>query len=208
MNHITLCGKVTTNELRYTHNNDPLCVLMVRYPWSQGQVAILETQIYGDQAIDLHQSIVEDEVIAVTGSIERFKDGNDYRVELRGRNVAPLDRYVPINKAVLVGRVGADPKVKRFHDGSVSATFNIAINRGKDLPPTWHRVEVWGARAEVAEQYVRTGSLVGVEGGLLWTPLRDAATGAYLKGQQGLPFVKAERLELLGSKREPEDDWS
>jgi single-strand DNA-binding protein len=207
MNHITLCGKVTTNELRYTQNNDPLCVFTVRYPWSQGQVATLETQVYGDKAIDLHQSIVEDEVVAVTGSIERFKIGNDYCVHVRGQGIESLDRYVPLNKIVLAGRVGADPDVKRFQNGSVKAVFNIAINRGRDIAPTWHRIELWGNRAEVAEQYVRKGSLVGVEGELLWMPLRDRETGAYLKGKQGMPYIKAERLELLGGKSQEERDW-
>ena len=76
-----------------------------------------------------------------------------------------------VNKVILVGNAGKNPDVRRFDSGSVVARFSVATNetfKGKDGNNTthteWHNVVVWGKLAEVAEKYIKSGTLLYVEG--------------------------------------------
>lgn len=78
-----------------------------------------------------------------------------------------------VNKVILVGRVGRDPEITSVHDMRY-AKFNIATNsyskdkNGQKVEHTdWHRISVSDKfLAELAENYVRKGNLVYVEGTL------------------------------------------
>lgn len=76
-----------------------------------------------------------------------------------------------INKAFLIGRLGADPEVRYTPSGAAVANFNLATNRswkGKDgnrqEETTWHRIVVWRGLAELAKEYLKKGNMVYVEG--------------------------------------------
>lgn len=76
-----------------------------------------------------------------------------------------------INKAFLIGRLGADPDVRYTPGGAAVANFNLATNRswkGKDgnrqEETTWHRIVVWRGLAELAKEYLKKGNMVYVEG--------------------------------------------
>ncbi len=76
-----------------------------------------------------------------------------------------------VNKVILIGNLGADPEIRHLPSGSVVATFNIATtesytnNKGERVKQTeWHRIEVWEGLAKIAEQYLRKGSPVYIEG--------------------------------------------
>lgn len=101
-----------------------------------------------------------------------------------------------LNSVVLVGRVGQDPDIKFFETGRIKATFSLAVNRPtKDRETDWFRIEIWGKQAEVAQNYVRKGSLIGIEGRLEFSRWTDA------QGQkQEMPIIAANNLRLLGSK--------
>jgi single-strand DNA-binding protein len=80
-----------------------------------------------------------------------------------------------VNKVILVGNVGKDPEVKSFPNGGKIVEFSIATSErwndkqsGEKKEKTeWHRVSVKNeALARVAENYVRKGSKVYVEGQL------------------------------------------
>lgn len=107
-----------------------------------------------------------------------------------------------INSVTLVGRAGQDPDVKYFESGSVVCKFSLAVNRRtrNSDQPDWFRVEMWGRTAEIAANYVRKGSLIGVNGSLKLDQWNDRATGALRTS----PVIKVDRLELLGSKRDNE----
>ncbi|MEM9213594.1 MAG: single-stranded DNA-binding protein [Cyanobacteria bacterium P01_F01_bin.150] len=106
-----------------------------------------------------------------------------------------------INTVQLVGRAGTDPDVRFFESGSVVCNFNLAVNRRKrDSPPDWFRLEFWGRQAEVAKDYVRKGSLIGITGSLKIDTWQDRNTGA----QRFSPVIRVDRLDLLGSKRDIE----
>lgn len=105
-----------------------------------------------------------------------------------------------INVVTLVGRVGQDPDVKYFESGSVKCKLTLAVNRlSRDRDQTdWFNLELWGKTAEVAANYVRKGSLIGVQGALKFDRWRDGATGA----NRSTPIIKVDQLRLLGSKQD------
>jgi single-strand DNA-binding protein len=71
-----------------------------------------------------------------------------------------------LNSVILVGRVGGDPDVKYFESGSVVCRLTLAVNRASrnNDQPDWFNLELWGKQAEVAANYVRKGSQIGVSG--------------------------------------------
>lgn len=79
-----------------------------------------------------------------------------------------------LNRASLMGRLGADPEIRNTQTGEKVANFNIATgeqwkdkNTGEKRERTeWHRVVVWGPLARVAEQYLRKGNRVLIEGNI------------------------------------------
>jgi single-strand DNA-binding protein len=103
-----------------------------------------------------------------------------------------------VNSVVLVGRAGRDPEMKYFESGRVKTSFSIAVNRPtKEKETDWFDIELWGRQAEIAGEYVRKGSLIGVEGRLdfnRWT------------GDDGnknvRPIIQAGNIRLLGSKKD------
>lgn len=78
-----------------------------------------------------------------------------------------------VNKVILIGNLGSDPEVRHLSSGSVVANFNIATSEsytnknGERVTQTeWHRIELWDGLAKVAEQYLKKGQSVYIEGKL------------------------------------------
>lgn len=80
-----------------------------------------------------------------------------------------------VNKVILVGNLGADPEVRRLNDGSSVVNLRLATSEswrdktsGERKERTeWHRVVIFNENlGRVAEQYLRKGSKVYVEGQL------------------------------------------
>ncbi|GAB3564105.1 single-stranded DNA-binding protein [Spirosoma luteolum] len=76
-----------------------------------------------------------------------------------------------VNKVILLGNLGSDPEVRHLEGGSVVARFNIATSEaytsrtGERVEQTeWHRIELWDNLAKIAEQYLRKGNQVYIEG--------------------------------------------
>lgn len=75
-----------------------------------------------------------------------------------------------INKVILVGHVGRDPDVQSTASGTKVAHFSLATSRRFPRDGTfeerteWHRLTCWDGLAELAEEYVRKGSRIYVEG--------------------------------------------
>ena len=105
-----------------------------------------------------------------------------------------------LNVVNLVGRVGGDPDVKYFESGKVVCKLTLAVNRRSrnSEQPDWFNLELWDKTAEVAANYVRKGSLIGIQGALKIETWVDRTTGA----NRSKPIIKVERLDLLGSKRD------
>lgn len=103
-----------------------------------------------------------------------------------------------LNKVFLLGRLTADPQLRMTAAGKPVATFSVATNRiwvnqqGQRQEETqYHNIVVWGRQAEVANQFLRKGGLVLVEGRLQTRTWQD---------QQGqnrkTTEIVADRLQL------------
>lgn len=80
-----------------------------------------------------------------------------------------------VNKVILVGNLGKDPEVKRMQSGDIVVNFSIATSESwKDKNTgerkentTWHNIVVFNdGIAKVAEQYLKKGMKVYIEGSL------------------------------------------
>lgn len=78
-----------------------------------------------------------------------------------------------VNKAILIGNLGRDPEIRTFQNGARIATFRLATSEtwrdkttGERQERTqWHTVVIFNEPlVKVAEQYLRKGSKVYVEG--------------------------------------------
>jgi single-strand DNA-binding protein len=75
-----------------------------------------------------------------------------------------------INKVILVGHVGRDPDVQTTASGTRVAHVSLATSRrfprdgGMEERTEWHRLTLWDRLAQLAEDYVRKGDRLYVEG--------------------------------------------
>jgi single-strand DNA-binding protein len=76
-----------------------------------------------------------------------------------------------INKAILIGNLGADPEIRYTQSGTQVATFNVATTerrKGQDgqvqESTEWHRIVAWQRLAEICGEYLHKGSRVYIEG--------------------------------------------
>ena len=80
-----------------------------------------------------------------------------------------------VNKVILIGNLGADPEIRRTNDGRPIANLRVATSEswrdratGERREKTeWHRVVIFNeGLCRIAEQYLRKGSKVYLEGQL------------------------------------------
>lgn len=75
-----------------------------------------------------------------------------------------------INKVILVGNVGRDPDVATTASGTKVAHMSLATSRriprddGTEERTEWHRLTLWDRLAQLAEDYIRKGDRLYVEG--------------------------------------------
>ena len=106
-----------------------------------------------------------------------------------------------MNSITLTGRAGRDPEVRYFESGTMVANLTLAVNRMKrDEDPDWFNLEIWGKQAQVAADYVRKGSLIGVIGSVRNESWTDRTSGE----KKYKTVVRVDRLELMGSKKDSE----
>jgi len=76
-----------------------------------------------------------------------------------------------VNKVILLGNVGKDPEVRHLEGGATVASLTLATsesyknNSGEKVTQTeWHNLVIWNSLAKVAEQYIKKGDRLYVEG--------------------------------------------
>lgn len=108
-----------------------------------------------------------------------------------------------LNKAQIIGNLGADPEVKETNGGTKVANLRIATSEtfkdksgGKQTRTEWHNVVLFGKQAEIAGQYLTKGSTVYIEGRLQtrkWTN-KDGQ-------DQYTTEIVSDTMKMLGGKR-------
>jgi len=108
-----------------------------------------------------------------------------------------------VNKAILVGVLGRDPETKTFPNGGSLTQFSIATtekwkdkNSGEQKEHTeWHRIVASNRLGEIAQQYLKKGSKVYIEGKLKTRQWTDQ------NGQERYTTeISANELQMLDSK--------
>ncbi len=109
-----------------------------------------------------------------------------------------------VNKAILIGRLGADPEVRYTPSGAAVANFRIATSeswndkQGQRQERTeWHRIVAWGKLAELCGEYLAKGRQVYVEG-RLQTRAWDDRDG----NKRYTTEVQAREITFLGGRSE------
>lgn len=89
-----------------------------------------------------------------------------------------------LNKATIIGNLGADPEVRTTANGTKVATLSVATSRQWNTPAgerqektEWHRVVLWnnrqGGLADIAEKYLHKGDRVYIEGRIEYRTWED-----------------------------------
>ena len=110
-----------------------------------------------------------------------------------------------VNKAILIGNLGADPELRYTPSGAAVANFSIATgetwtdaNGEKQEHTEWHNIVAWRKLAEICGEYLKKGSKVYIEGRL--------QTRSW-EGQDGVKRysteVVARDMQMLDRKGEP-----
>ena len=108
-----------------------------------------------------------------------------------------------INKAMVMGNLGADPVVRALPSGQSVANFSLATserftdrNGEKQQRTDWHRVIAFGRLADVCGEFLRKGRQVYVEGRLT-TREYEAKDGA---GKRYSTSIVARQIRFLGTR--------
>lgn len=109
-----------------------------------------------------------------------------------------------VNKVILVGTLGRDPETKTFPNGGSLTQFSIATSdswvdksTGERKEQTeWHRIVLHNRLGEIAQQYLRKGSKVYIEGSLRTRQWTDQ------NGQERYSTeIRGDQMQMLDSTR-------
>ena len=109
-----------------------------------------------------------------------------------------------INKAIIVGNLGRDPEVRYTANGSAVANITVATSESwKDKQSgerqertEWHRVVFFGRLAEIAEEYLKKGAQVYIEGSIRTQKWQDKESGQ----DRYTTEIVARDMQMLGSR--------
>jgi len=110
-----------------------------------------------------------------------------------------------LNKVLLIGRLTADPEIRYTPSGMNIASLRMAVNNFRK-GPDGNRIEeacfidctAFGKTAELAQQYLKKGRQVFIEGHLRFEQWDDKTTGQ----KRSKHTVTVDRLEFLDSRGE------
>lgn len=116
-----------------------------------------------------------------------------------------------LNRVLLIGNLGKDPEVRTLDNGTKVAKVALATTEkykdrnGQPQEQTeWHNLEIWGEQARIAEQYLRKGKQIFVEGKIKTDSWEDNGVKKYRT------VIRVSSFTMLGNAgsenvgREPE----
>jgi single-strand DNA-binding protein len=115
------------------------------------------------------------------------------------------------HKIILVGNLGRDPEMRFTGSGEPITNFSIATSEKwtgqdgqKNERTIWWRVSVWGKQAEIANEYLKKGRRVLVEGSMVADP--KTGTPRLWTGQDGTSRasfeVRAQTIKFLDRRED------
>ncbi|EKA75444.1 single-stranded DNA-binding protein [Acinetobacter baumannii] len=116
-----------------------------------------------------------------------------------------------VNKVILVGTLGRDPETKTFPNGGSLTQFSIATsevwtdkNTGERKEQTeWHRIVLHNRLGEIAQQFLRKGSKVYIEGSLRTRQWTDQ------NGQERYTTeIRGDQMQMLDARQQGEQSFA
>ncbi len=111
-----------------------------------------------------------------------------------------------INKVILIGNLGKDPEIRYLDNGTPVVNFPIATTetyknkQGEKVSQTeWHNIVLWRGLAEVAEQWLKKGSSVYIEGKIRNRKWEDKEGNTRYNTE-----ILGDNMTMLGGKRNDE----
>lgn len=113
-----------------------------------------------------------------------------------------------VNKVILVGRLGRDPETRYTGGGQAVCNFSMATDESfkdksgeRQKRSEWHKVVVWGKQAEIAQQYLKKGAQIFLEGKIQSREWQDK------EGQKRTAYeIVAANFRMLESKGSTEPE--
>lgn len=113
-----------------------------------------------------------------------------------------------VNKAIIVGNLGADPDVRYSAGGNAITKIRVATTESwkdkssgeRQEKTEWHRITFFGRLAEVAGEYLRKGASVYVEGRLQTSTYEKEGQTHYSTD------IIASELQMLGGRAQSGQD--
>lgn len=103
-----------------------------------------------------------------------------------------------MNSICIIGRMTADPELRRTRNGKAVCSFTVAVDRPFDKENTdFINCVAWNQSAEYLSKYGSKGTIVGVNGSMQGRRWTDKDGNKHTAWE-----VIAERLELLSERRE------
>jgi len=114
-----------------------------------------------------------------------------------------------VNKAILVGHLGADPELRHTASGTPVATFRVATteryndrNGERQERTEWHRVVAWAKLAEICNNYLKKGKQVYIEGRIQTRQWEDQSGNTRYTTE-----IVANNMVMLGRAGDVADDF-
>ena len=116
-----------------------------------------------------------------------------------------------INKAILIGNLGADPEIRYTQSGDAVATFNIATSEtwkdkqsGEQKERTeWHKIVAWRRLAEICGEYLHKGKQVYIEGRIRTRKWQDRDGNDRYTTE-----IEALHMQMLGTRGDSESEYA
>lgn len=109
-----------------------------------------------------------------------------------------------VNKVILVGNVGKDPEVRYLDNDVAVANFTLATTErgftsrdGQTIPDRteWHNIVAWRGLAKLAENYIKKGTQIYIEG-----KIRNRSYDDKDGIKRYITEIFADNIQLLGRK--------
>lgn len=108
-----------------------------------------------------------------------------------------------VNKVILIGNLGADPETRYAPSGTAITNVRLATTDSRRDKETgefvdtteWHRVVFFGRTAEVAQEYLRKGSQIFVEGRIKTNKWQDRDGNDRYTTE-----IIADQMQMLGGR--------
>ncbi|MDR2442381.1 MAG: single-stranded DNA-binding protein [Deltaproteobacteria bacterium] len=107
-----------------------------------------------------------------------------------------------VNKAILVGNLGKDPDMKYTQSGKAMVNFSLATTErwGGEDRTEWHNIVMFDRLAEIANEYLRKGRTVYIEGRIQTRSWEDQNGN-----KRYITEIVASNMQMLGTPRSESD---